>query len=379
MTALRPSRVVIDLAALRHNVRLLRRRIGPSVKLYAVCKGDAYGCGAVAVARVCEEERADAIAVGDPEDAITIRAAGIRLPMLAYGVTDPQLAGEMAKLGVIVTIFDHDGLAAYGSAGSEVDAFLELDCGFGRLGFTPADIDAVAGELLRTPSIRLRGLYTHLAAVDDPVAVAGQMTLFADMAAALQAQGVNPPERMVASSRVIAAYPHLNLNAVNPGRALYGLLEGRYAQDLEVRPVISGIESRIIQVKDLAPGMRMGYGGADPRPGSPIRAAVVPIGFAGGFPRNFTDGYILVHGRRAPIIGMMSMEHTLVDVSDIAGARVGDEVVLLGRQGSAEVTPADLAAMTGLEALEILPRLARGLPRAYADVAPDPSTLASGS
>lgn len=379
MTVLRPTRVVIDLAALRHNVRLLRKRIGPSVKLYAVCKGDAYGCGAVAVARVCEEEGADAIAVGDPDDAVAVRAAGIRLPMLAYGVTDPLLAGEMAKLGVIVTIFDHDGLAAYGRIGAEIYAFLELDCGFGRLGFTPADIDAVASELLRMPSVRLRGLYTHLAAVDDPAAVAGQMTRFADMAVALRSRGLNPPERMVASSRVIAAYPHLDLNAVNPGRALYGLLEGRYADELRVRPVICSVESRIIQVKDLEPGMRMGYGGADPRPGSPIRAAVVPIGFAGGFPRNFRDGTILVRSRRAPIIGMMSMEHTLIDVTDIAGTRVGDEAVLLGRQGSAEITPGDLATMTGLEILEILPRLARGLPRAYVDVGSDGPRSASGS
>lgn len=379
MSALRPSRVVIDLAALRHNIARVRRRIGAAVKLYAVCKGDAYGCGAVAVARICAEEGVDAIAAGDPDDAIAIRDAGIRLPMMVYGVTDPRLAREMAGLGVGVTIFDFEGLEAYARLPAGADAFLELDCGFGRLGFTPDEIAAAAGALAANPAIRLRGLYTHLAAVDDPAAVAAQMERFRRMVATLAARGLSPPERMVASSRVVAAYPHLDLNAVNPGRALYGLLEGRYAEDLPVRPVIRRIDSRVIQVKDLAPGMRMGYGGADPRPGAAIRAAVVPIGFAGGFPRNFRDGHVLIRGCRAPIIGMMSMEHTLVDVTDIAEVAVGDEAVLLGRQGKAQITPADLAAMTGLELLEILPRLARGLPRDYADAARDAVTATSGS
>jgi len=367
MSARRPARIVLDLGALRHNLRLLRARLGPAVKLYAVCKGDAYGCGAVAVARICAEEGADALAVGDAEDAAAIQAAGIRVPMLAYGVTDPRLAADMARLGIMLTIFDRAGLAAYAALGIAVEAFLELDCGFGRLGFTAEDIPAVADDLGRAPAIRLRGLYTHLAAVDDAATVAEQMTRFSAMVAALRARAIAPPELMVASSRVVAAYPHLDLNAVNPGRALYGLLEGRYAEDLPVEPVIRSIESRVIQIKQLAPGMRLGYGGADPRPGAPLRAAVVAIGFAGGFPRRFREGCVLVRGARAPIIGLMSMEHTLVDVTDIPGVAVGDEVVLLGRQGDAAITPADLARMTGIEILEILPRLARGLPRVYVD------------
>lgn len=369
MTALRPTRVVIDLAALRHNIRLIRSRIGSKVKLYAVCKGDAYGCGAIAVSRVCAEEGVDAIAVGEPGDAIAIRHAGVRLPILAYGSTDPSLASSMAGLGLIVTIFDQAGLRAYETSGQVVDAFLELDCGFGRLGFKPDEIRAVAAEIARAGGIRLRGLYTHLAAVDDRAAVDSQMACFSVMAAELRTSTNLPLDLMVASSRVIAAYPHLDLNAVNPGRALYGLLEGTYALELPVKPVIRSIESRVIEVKTLAAGMRMGYGGADPRPGLTMRAAVIPIGFSGGFPRNFRNGRVLVRSRAAPIVGLMSMEHTMVDVTDIPEVEVGDDVVLLGGQGAAEITPGDLAAMTGLEVLEILPRLARGLPRTYIDQA----------
>ena len=365
MNELHPSKVILDLQALRHNIRLVRARIGGAVRFYAVCKGDAYGCGAPVVARVCAEEGVDALCVGDAADAQSIRAAGVTLPILAYGCSDPASAAAMVKLGIIVTIFDLQGLRGFGEAGAPVEAFLELDCGFGRLGFTPDQFASALSELRRYQNIKLRGLYTHLGAVDDAAAVARQMKHFDDLARQARAAGHLELELMVASSRVVANYPDLDLNAVNPGRAIYGMLEGRYAETLAVRPVIRGVESRVIQVKDLASDMRMGYGGFDPKPGQTIRAAVLPIGFSGGFPRLLKNGYVLLHGKRAPIIGLMSMEHTLVDVSDVPEVRHSDTAVLLGEQNGAAITAADLARMTGFEVIDILPRIARGLPRSY--------------
>ena len=365
MNDLHPSKVILDLQALRHNLRLVRARIGPGVRFYAVCKGDAYGCGAAVVARVCAEEGVDALCVGDATDAQQIRAAGVTLPILAYGCSDPGAAQAMAKLGVIVTIFDLPGLRGFGAVGDRVEAFLELDCGFGRLGFTPDQLGPALVELQRHQNIRLRGLYTHLGAVEDAAAVRRQMDLFNGLAGQARAAGHVGLELMAASSRVVAAYPELDLGAVNPGRAIYGLLEGRYTEMLAARPVIRGVESRVIQVKDLASGMRIGYGGFDPKPGQTLRAAVLPIGFGGGFPRLLKDGYVLLHGRRAPIIGLLSMEHTLVDVSAVPEIRHGDTAVLLGAQNGAAITAADLADMTGFEVIDILPRIARSLPRAY--------------
>jgi len=139
----------------------------------------------------------------------------------------------------------------------------------------------------------------------------------------------------------------------------------RYAATLAVRPVIRSIESRVIQIKDLASDMCMGYGGFDPKPGQTIRTAVLPIGFSGGFPRLLKDGYVLLRGKRAPIIGLMSMEHTLVDVSEVPEVRHGDTAILLGEQDGAAITAPDLARMTGFEIIDIMPRLARGLPRTY--------------
>lgn len=365
MNELHPSRVILDLEALRHNIRLVRARIGTGVRFYAVCKGDAYGCGAPVVARVCAEEGVDALCVGDAVDAQSIRAAGVALPILAYGCSDPASAAAMIKLGIIVTIFDLQGLRGFGEAGAPVEAFLELDCGFGRLGFTPDQLAPALSELRHYRNIELRGLYTHLGGVDDAAAVARQMKRFDQLAQQARAAGHMALELMVASSRVVANYPELDLNAVNPGRAIYGMLEGRYAETLAARPVIRGVESRVIQVKDLASDMRMGYGGFDPKPGQTIRAAVLPIGFSGGFPRLLKSGHVLLHGKRAPIVGLMSMEHTLVDVSDIPDVRHGDTAVLLGEQNGAAITAADLARMTGFEVIDILPRIARGLPRSY--------------
>lgn len=370
MNSTRPSRVIVDLGALRHNIRLVRDRIGSSVRFYAVCKGDAYGCGVAQVARVCAQEKVDALAVGDASDAISIRAAGVTLPILAYGCSDPQLAAPMAQLELTVTIFDLPGLAAFGAVKAPVDAWLELDCGFGRLGFTSDQFGTALAALREYSNLRIRGFYTHLGAVDEAAVVARQMTLFERMIGEARSAGYADAETMVASSRVIAAFPHLALSAVNPGRALYGLLEGRYAQLLPVQQVVRAVESRVIQVKEVAPEMRVGYGGADPRAGSVMRTAVVPLGFADGFPRHWNEGYALVRGRRARIVGLMSMEHTVLDVTDIADASVGDSVVFQGDQGDKCITPAELARMTGFEVIDILPRLARGLPREYVDESP---------
>jgi alanine racemase len=376
MTAfIRPTWVELDLSAMRHNIRLARKLAGPGTRLYAVCKGDSYGVGAAETARVAAEEGCEAVAVGDPADALAIRAAGVALPILAYGTTDPATAPEMARLRVTVTLHDKEGIAAYAASGQKVAAMAELDCGFGRLGFTPDAWTAALPRLLKATNIRLTGLYTHLGATEDRALLDRQMARFQAGAGEAEAAGFTGLEKMVASSRVMIDHPGLALDAVNPGRLIYGLLESPYAERAGSRPVISRVVSRLIQVKDIAAGERIGYGA----PGAAgndraIRAGIAPIGFAGGLPRRFEGGSVLVRGKRAPIVGLASMEHLLLDIGAIADAVPGDEVVLLGSQGDDAITGEELARVTGLEILELLPRLARTLPRRYLD----PSYLERG-
>jgi alanine racemase len=364
MTArpLRPTWVEIDLGALRRNLRLTRRLVGPKVKIYAVMKGDAYGIGAAAAAPIAAEEGADALAVADPADASTIRRAGVSLPILLYGCTAADAAEAVADLDLMVTLFDDAGIEAYGRLGRAVTAFAEIDAGFGRLGFTPEAWPNAIKALGTTPTIRLRGLYTHLGALDDTAAILRQVRRFDDAVGSARAAGFGSIERMAASSRVALAHSDLHFDAIDPGRMLYGLIDGELAERVGLSPVIRAVKSRLVQVKDLAADMRLGYGDTGR---NKMRGAVAPIGFVGGWPRRFRSGYALVRGTKAPIVGLASMEHMLFDVSAVPGAGVGDEVVLLGRQGEESITPERLHAMTDIEPLELLQRLARNLPRVY--------------
>lgn len=359
------SFVEIDLAALRRNFRRLRDRIGPGIRIYGVCKGDAYGTGIERVGPVLADEGADGIAVGDPEEAARLRELGVRVPILLYGATDPSLAADIAALGVVATVFDEPGLRAYAALNRPVEVFAKLDCGFGRLGFLPEAWNDALALFRGAPQLRLRGLYTHLAAVEDPAAVEPQLRLFEAAAARAAAAGFNGLELMVASSRVAIGYPGRLFNAINPGRLLYGILDPPWDARFATEPVIARISSRVIQLKTVLPERCLGYGGVTLK--KPIRAAVLPIGFVAGLPRVLRGATVLVRGRRAPTVGLASMEHLLIDAYNIPDIAVGDEAVLLGEQNGDRITPQEFAAATGLEPLETLTRLARFLPRIYND------------
>jgi alanine racemase len=361
-----PAWVEIDLAALRRNTARICARVGPDVRVYAVCKGDAYGCGLVPVARTALEAGADAIAVGNPQEAVDLREVGISAPILLYGSADGATTAQVARLGVTVTIFDLPGLAALASDGGAIEVFAKLDCGFGRLGFTAETWDEALRALAGSPTLKLTGVYTHLGAVDKPQILAQQMAVFDAMAARAEDRSAGPLLRMAASSRVMLQPQPYHLTAVNPGRLFYGLLDPPWDDLVETEPVIRAVKARVIQVKTIQPGQSLGYGPQEYRTNA-ISAAVLPVGFAGGLPRVFRDGWVLLHGQRAPIVGLASTEHLMVDVSSIPSVAVGDEAVLLGRQDGAEIYPPDLQAMTGLEPLELVTRLARSLPRVYSD------------
>lgn len=363
MTSRHLTWVEIDLRALAHNVERIRAHVGPDVRIYAVCKGDGYGCGAAEVAETAIKAGADALAVGDLHDAAAVRARRITAPMLLYGSTDPASAAAVADLDLTATLHDLEGVDAFSALGRPLEAFVKVDCGFGRLGFTPEQWPEAFRRIRGAAKIHLRGLYTHIGAVDDAAAVDRQAAVFRQAVTEADAAGFTHLELMASSSRVLLGYEALHLSAVNPGRMLMGMLEGTWAARAQILPVVRAIKSRVIQVKTVRPDMRIGYGGATAG-GETIRAAIIPIGFAAGLPR-VLHGHVLVRGARAPMVGLASMEHLMLDVSTIPGAAVGDEAVVLGRQGDETITADELSRTTGLELLEIVVRLARGLPRVY--------------
>jgi alanine racemase len=364
MTAERPTWAEIDLGAYARNVGVIRALIGPKVKLFAVGKGDAYGLGSGEIARVAIDAGADGLATSDPRDAEAIRRAGVSAPLLLYACTTPDVAAEVAGLGVIATIHDFESLTAFAALAQPVEVFLKLDCGFGRLGFQPDDWPAVFAAALSAPDLRVTGLYTHIGHTGDSDLVAEQGRLFQRASREAEAAGLRDFDLMAASSRVVIGYPDLFFTAVNTGGVLFGVLDEPWCDRVRVEPVLSAVKSRIIQIKDLPPGARIGYDAPIAAP-EPVRAAVIPFGFSNGYPRFPAGGHVLVAGASAPIMGSRGTEHTVIDVTAIPEAAVGAEVVLLGRQGDREITIAELSELTGVPMIELVPRLALGSPRVY--------------
>lgn len=352
----RPAWSEIDLDALAHNIRTIRAMLAPGVRLYAVCKNDAYGCGARETARVMFDAGADAFAVSDPEDARRIRAAGIDAPILLYASTTPDAAAEVAELGLIATIHDFAGLEAFSRAGRPVDVHIELDCGYGRLGFTPDQWTEAFDRLSAAGNLRVIGLYTHLASVEDPDAVAPQGKLFAQATEISRQAGFENLELMMASSRVMVGYPDFNLSAVNPGRMIYGMLEAPWLGRVDIRPVIRAIKCRVLQVKTIPADFPFEDRRHREAPGT-LKTAVIAFGFKDGMPRQPAGGTVLVRGRRARIIGMRATEHTVIDVTDIPGVAAGDEVVIVGRQGEETIEALEAVAMYNMALIELLPRM----------------------
>jgi len=350
----RASWVEIDPGAIRHNLRLIRALAG-TARIYAVCKGDAYGFDAASVARVAADEGIDALACGDPDDALAIRAAGVALPILLYGVTDANALPALASLDVVVTA--HDAATLDTCLAHDLAFAVKLDAGFNRLGFRDTDLDHVTAAAARHPRARVRTVYTHLYDADAPASISLQVARFDAMAARLDAAGWRGCERMVASSRVLIGAPHLALDAVNPGRLVYGLLEPPWNRRVDARCALAAVKARVISLKRLAAGTTAGYA-ATTLPRDTL-VAVIPYGFSDGYPRLPAGGTVLVRGRRAPLLGPRHTEHALVDVTDVPGVALGDEVVLLGIQGEDAVTIHELVEATGVPLIELVPRLAR--------------------
>jgi alanine racemase len=360
----RPAWCEIDLDALAHNVRVTRSMLAPGLRLYAVCKNNAYGCGAREIAPTMLAAGADAFAVSDPEDAARIRAAGIDAPILLYASTTPDAAEAIIEMGLIATVHDFDGLQAYARSGRNVDVHVEVDCGYGRLGFTPDQWQDVFTRLREAPNIHLVGLYTHIVSVEDPGAVNVQAGRFKIAASTAHAAGFRDLELMAASSRVMLGYPELNLTAVNPGRSLYGMIEAPWRDHADLLPVIRAIKSRVLQVKTIPADFSFDDARHKANPGS-LKTAVIAFGFKDGLPRQPAGGTVLVRGKRARIIGMRSTEHTVIDVSDIPGVAAGDEVVVVGSQGDECIDGHEAVATYNSTMIELLPRMSLNVPRLY--------------
>jgi len=371
--AVRPTRAEVNLANLRHNLRVVQRA-AQGRPVWAVLKADAYGHGAKGVARTLERAGAAGMCVSLLEEGIELREAGIRGPVLVTGGHYGRAWGELLRHSLTPVLHDPGQVEALAdevrfSRAEPIGVHVKIDTGMSRLGVTPSELPRLAAALSAHPEVRLEGLMTHFASADsgDLPSIEGQLDRFDEATKALAAYGLVPAMRHAANSAALLRSERALLDLVRPGLALFGV-EPCPGQAPDLRPVMR-VQSEIVALRDVPAGAGVGYGGTWVA-SRPSRIATVPIGYADGLPRALSNqGTLLVRGRRAPIAGAVSMDMTMLDVTDIDGAKVGDECCALGTQkgplGEATITAAEIAADLGTIPWEVLTNVSRRVPRFY--------------
>ena len=346
---LRPNTLTIDLDAAAHNVRAVRGLVGAERKLFAVVKADGYGYGATEMGAVFLRHGADYLAVADLAEGVRLRERGITAPILVYPNSLPEAAADTLAHGLIPTLVDFDAAHAYSRAASGTcEIFVKIDVGLERLGVPAEQAVKTILAVLDLPHLRLGGIcaHPHSEVGSDPAYADWQLGRFTAVVDELEARGVRVPVRLVAATPWVLRFPHTYLNAVDPGRMLYGIVLPGETPPVALRPTLRALTTRVIALKELAPRERFAEQAPFPVQ-APMRLGVIPLGSADGL-RWLHAGRVLVRGRAAAIIGSPSLEHTRIDLTAVPDARVGDEVVIIGRQGDLEITPAEVASRHGL-------------------------------
>lgn len=367
---MRAARAEIDLAAIQHNVRTLVALSGPA-RLCAVVKADGYGHGAIAVAEAALRSGAEWLAVALVEEAAVLRKSGITAPILLLSQPRPTDMRVALRYGLRLTLYDREGIEAAAEAadaeGVVGHVHLKVNTGMNRVGAAPGDIVALAQAITKHPGLDLEAVWTHCAVADEPdnPFTAYQLDCFDEVVATLDDLGLRPPLLHAANSAATIDHPRSRYDLVRCGIALYGIppspaLAGR----VDLRPALS-LKAEVSMVKRVRAGERISYG-LRHQFERDTNVATVPIGYADGVPRRLSmvGGCVLVGGRRRAICGVVTMDQLMVDCGD-DDVSTGDEVVLLGEQGSEKITAEDWAMSLGTIAYEIVCGIGPRVPRVY--------------
>jgi len=375
----RPAWAEIDLAAVAHNAGVLARVAAPA-ELCAVVKAHGYGHGGPAVARAALAGGAARLAVALVDEGVELRRHDVTAPVLLLSECGPEAVDTALAYGLTPTLYSTEGIVAFAAAaraaGQRATVHVKVDTGMHRVGAAPEDLAALAAAVGREPLLHLEGLWTHLPVADgelpeDQAYTEGQLDLFDRLVAALAGAGIHPPVLHAANTAGAIAFPRARLDMVRCGIGLYGYAPnaglGRALREQAggetLQPAMS-LKARVVAVRELQAGERPSYGRLRPLPERSV-VATVPIGYADGVPRTlFGAGYeVLIGGKRRPLAGMVTMDQIVVDCGPDLSVRPGDEVVLLGTQGSETITADDWAAMLGTISYEVVCGVGPRMPR----------------
>lgn len=368
----------IDLSAVFANVRALKARLGPKTQLMAVVKADAYGHGAAKVATAAIEAGASALGVARAEEAICLRHAGISAPILIFGHTAPALIPKLLTHRITQTLWDVETAQACSdlaiAEGLRLRVHIKIDSGMSRLGI-PCTGDADYGRTVdtvatmsRLPGLAVEGIYTHFATADetDKACALAQHKRFKNLLERLGESGIHIPVRHAANTAATIDLPETHLDMVRPGIGIYGAYPSLAVNHDIVRLVpVMTLKSRVIQVKVVPPGVGVSYGHTARTETSTVLATVA-IGYGDGLPRLCSNqAEMRVRGRRAPVIGRICMDQTLLDVGGIPGVSPGDEVIVFGGSRNAGILVESLAEAAGTISYELFTGVSSRVKRFY--------------
>lgn len=367
------AEAVVDLGAIRRNTAALRRLTGDAAQLMAIVKADGYGHGALPVARAALDGGATSLGVATVDEGVELRRGGCRQTILVLGPTLPSEAAALGEHSLEQMVADLDAAGAVSRAalglGRTVGLHLKVDTGMGRVGVPPGEAVAVARRLVALPGVRLAGVMTHFADADEAGAggAPAQLAAFRDVVASLRGAGLDVGLVHAANSAGILALPDSHLDLVRAGIALYGCHpSAETAPRLSLEPALT-FRTRVAFLKAAPAGTTIGYGRTFTAPAR-MTVATLPVGYADGFSRGLSNrGAVLIGGRRAPIVGRVCMDMSMVDVSAVPGVRVGDAAVLYGPQGDECVSVTEVAGLLGTISYEVLCAIGKRVPRVYVE------------
>jgi alanine racemase len=367
----RPTLCFIDLSALRENFRQIKKKVGPKVKILSMVKANAYGHGAPAVAKALAAEGSDAFGVATVEEGIELRQAGIRQPIIVLAGVYLEQLDLFLQNDLIPVLHELETLRALektlAGQGMTLPIHMEIDTGMGRIGFLDSQINDWLPEMDKLKALKLEGVFSHFSDGEtaNEAYTENQLKNFLFVTERLRRAAFVPSLVHMAKSGTIITVPDSHLAMVRPGLILYGIYPSTdMTKEIHLKPVLSW-KTRVLQLRRLPRGSSIGYGRTFKTKRDSL-IATLPVGYADGYQRLFSNrACVLVRGERAPVVGRVSMDLTTVDVTDIRKVQQGDEVVLLGRQGDAEISADQMATWANTISYEILTSIGARVPRIH--------------
>ena len=367
-------KAVVSLDAIAHNFAEMKKNIAKGTKIVAVIKADGYGHGAEAIARLIEDyDYIWGFAVATPEEALQLRTFGVKKPILILGIVFEEYFTQMIAKEIRLTVCTYEMAQKLSEEaqrqGRDVHIHIGLDTGMSRIGF--ADRQESVEEIKKIsqlPNLKIEGLFTHFARADetDRSPAIDQLNRYLNFAKLLEDAGIQIPMKHCSNSAGIIRVPEANLNAVRAGITIYGIYPSNEVER-DIVKLIPAMElkSHISYIKTVEPGAAFSYGGTFTAK-KEMKVATIPVGYADGYPRSLSNkGWVLIHGKKAPILGRVCMDQFMVDITKIPDAKTGDEVTLIGKDGKEFISIEKFGDLSGRFSYEFACDISKRVPRVY--------------